>query len=239
MIHRVTALSFVFFLLLGGSAFPGENTRWHAQLPERLKQIRTVLIVPDVRFFEVSAGGVREPREEWSLKARELLVKNIMETLKGKGLESVKVGEEQAKDEGFRDARALYDAVSFSIRLHTSGGRHRFPEKVSRFEYAVGPLDEILGPRGADAALFLDAFDHVSTGGRKALMAVGMITGALVGAVPVPRSGGSYTTAALVDRTGDVLWFDFKGNIGEDMREAEGVGQTVKGLFADFPGVSR
>jgi hypothetical protein len=237
MSHRFATLILVFLLTFSGSALAGENTRQHARLAEGLKQIKTVLIVPDVRLFEVTAGGAREPRDEWSRKSREFLVENMTEILKARGLAGVDIGAEQAKEDAFREVRLLYDAVAYSIRIHTYGQWNLFPEKVGKFEYSVGPVEAILESRGADALLFLDAGDNFSTGGRKAMMVAAVITGAITGIVPVSRTGGPYAFAALVDRAGDVLWFNSKV-AGRDLREAEGAAAAAQDLFADFPGTS-
>jgi hypothetical protein len=85
------------------------------------------------------------------------------------------------KDE-LEDTRALFEAVSVSVLLHTyepqvkNAPDQRFPEKVKNFDYTLGPdVARLAKLANSDALLFVSGIDHFSTGGRKALMTLAIL----------------------------------------------------------------
>lgn len=231
-------LCLVFLPLLVGTAYPAENSRKHPDLPTRIKNIKTILIVPTVKMSEILAGGIKEYREEWSLTAKENITKAVTEVLKGKLIEAKTIAADQTFPEAFTDVQALYGAVSSSIRLHTYGEVHLFPEKLREFDYSVGSIDMIAKNMGADAMLFIDAVDEISTAGRKALMTAGVIAGALIGIMPVPQTGINAVSMGLVDASGAVLWFNVQYG-GGDLREPGDASQTATGMLAELSGAGQ
>ena len=250
------ALAVLAYLLSGCAVSYRANSRFQ----EQAQQIRTVAILPlEVKVYQIDAGGVREEIAEWSAQARNNVVTALENELHAKMEIVVKVvNEESLAEEKTRleETRALYDAVSAMILLHTypdSNFRgHFFQEKLKNFDYSLGT--EVGGlVKGADALLFLDAQDHVWTAGRQALQALGVIlavgagvaTGVATGAgglmsliIPVPvMSGGTVVRTALVDsRTGDILWINVVGSgAGKDLREPASAREMVGQLFKDFP----
>ena len=85
------------------------------------------------------------------------------------------VSEESLAEEKtlLEETRALYDAVSAMILLHTNPDfpRHFFEEKLKNFDYSLGTEVGSLA-NGADALLFFYAQDYVGTAGRQALHAL-------------------------------------------------------------------
>jgi hypothetical protein len=246
------ALAAMAYLLSGCAVSYRANSRFQ----EQAQQIRTVAILPsEVKVYQIDADGVREEIAEWSAQARSNVVTALENELRAKMKTVVKVvGEETLAEEKTRleETRALYDAVSAMILLHTYPDTnvrgHFFEEKLKNFDYSLGTEVGSLA-NGADALLFFDAQDHVWTAGRQAVQALGVILyfGAGVAArgwLPVfinPTivwmSGGTGVRAALVDSgTGDVLWINAVGSgAGKDLRDPASARTMVSELFKDFP----
>lgn len=204
---------------------------------ERLKDIKNVYLAPpDVKVYELTAGGVREQRDDWSTAAKANLVKSTVDALKNKGLQIKQVPVESDLEEELHDIQTLYRAVSLSIQTHTYNKDSLFPDKVKNFDYSVGPIDKFLDRYHSDALLFLDGYDEISTAGRKTLNTVGVVAAALMGVVIVPRGGFTATSAALIDRSGAVVWYNLKGGSGSyDLRESGSCSGLVNSMMTGFP----
>jgi hypothetical protein len=234
--------------LLSGCVPAAVSYRANPRFQQQSQQIRTVSILrPEVKVYQIDAGGVREEITEWSTQARTNVVSALDNELRTNMKTVVKVvSEESLAEEKTRleETRALYAAVSAMILLHTypnpNSPGHLFEEKLKSFDYSLGTEVHRLA-NGADALLFLDAQDHVWTAGRQALQALGVIlgvgAGVATGVVIIPAmSGGTGVKAALVDSgTGDILWINAVGSgIGKDLRDPASAREMVGQLFKDF-----
>ena len=242
------ALAAAAYLLSGCAVSYRANSRFR----EQAQQIRTVAILPsEVKVYQIDADGVREEIAEWSAQARTNVVAALENELRAKMKTMVKVVSEEALAEEktrLEETRALYDAVSAMILLHTYPDTnirgHFFEEKLKNFDYSLGA--EVGGlAKGADALLFFQAQDHVWTAGRQAMQTLGVILGivatqgwlpVLIGP-PIVLSGGTGVRAALVDSgTGDILWINAVGSgAGTDLRDPASAIAMVGELFKDFP----
>ncbi len=136
--------------------------RAHPELEMRFKDIKTTgLIPPDIKIYELTAGGVRELRDDWSDKGRENVIKALIEGFKEKEVEIKALTIDKDIEEEIEDIQALYRAVSMSIQLHTYNQQFIFPEKMKRFDYSIGPIERILNTYGADALIFVYGFDEI------------------------------------------------------------------------------
>ena len=95
--HHVGFWSVVFaaiLLLSGGCVSTPEwyrkyqqPYRAHPELDRRAKAVRVVgLLPPDIKIYELTAGGVTELRDEWSAAGRDAVVQGLSETLKERGV---------------------------------------------------------------------------------------------------------------------------------------------------------
>src|SRR5262249_19913711 len=91
-----------------------------------------------------------------------------------------------------------------------------FVSKLERFEYSVGSVQRIAQKANADAVLLSYGFDEISTGGRKALHAVGTV----LPFVPRVSAGATGLCAALVDPAGTILWYNIEPGGGGAARGA-------------------
>lgn len=141
-----------------------------------------------------------------------------------------------AAREEFEDAKTLFQAVGLSATLHTYRPEARFTTKTEHFDYTLGPLPALAEASETDALLFIQAVDHISSGGRIARnVAIALISTAFM--VPIIPGGGiTAITAALVDaRTGDILWFNRQASGGShDLRDPASAEEFVKDAFEAF-----
>jgi len=182
--------------------------------------VRTVAIVPSVHVYEVSAGEVREQKEQWTAQAEKNVTDALGSQFRERGLR-VKVLKARG-DEELDDVKLLYEAVGVSIRQFAYPP-FASPYKVEHFDYSVGPVDRILDRAGADVLLIAHARDSNSTTARK-------LTSFL-------RAANEYAivTLGLVDRRGRVVWFDLWGGRSLDLRNEPDVRQIVQHLLANLP----
>jgi hypothetical protein len=226
--------------------------RAHPQLEMRSRSIMTPqLIPPDIRIYELTAGGDRNLKADWCSAGQENVLKSIKEAFKEKQIEVKMMPVDKDIEEELEDIQALYRAVSTSIILHTYNQEFLFPEKQKYFDYTIGPIDNILKKFNTDALIFVYGIDRISTAGRQALIGGAILIGALIGvglAVAAPPSffipsvgspvliGMEAISVALVDSSGTILWYSVK-NIsgGDDLRDYESCANLVKDIFSDFP----
>ncbi len=228
-------------LFAGGCAAP--NYRARPDLQNRSQGIRSVaLLSPDITVYEISAGGVRDERSEWSAQGRENTARAVTQLLRDRGIDVKSVPADLEAAPEVREVKALFRAVLASILLHTyNPGQNPnvFQDKVSNFDYSLGSLEQLLRRSGADALLIVTGQDEVSTGGQKALTTLGILAGAAAGAftgvIVMPRIPGANVKIALADRTGDILWFNVEGSTGADLRDPASAASFAAGAFDGFP----
>ena len=195
----------------------------------------TVVVMPfDVELSELTAGGLNEPRADWTQQAEGNLKRLLNDRL---GNYSVKViqAEDLAKDD------ALISAEKRVIRFHSVVGgnilQHKFmplnqlPTKKDRFDWTLGEKVELLRSNyDADYALFLFVRDSYSSAGRAAVIAFGALLGVGI------QGGQQVGYASLVDlNSGKIEWFNFLHSSTGDLRKEEGAVKAVEGLLSDFP----
>ena len=104
--------------------------RAHPEFEMRAKDIKTAgLLSPDIKIYELTAGGVRELKDEWCAKGKENVQNAVIGCLQEKPLDIKPITVETEMEEERADIYALYRAVSNSIILHTRGD-NKFPEKI-------------------------------------------------------------------------------------------------------------
>ena len=164
--------SLALLLVLSGCAPALQSNR--AELDARANKLRNiVMLAPDIKIYELSAGGLKEQRDEWGSKGKENVERAVIEKLKEKGvtLKSLKVGQD-LKDE-VDDIKTLYHAVMESVYTYSyywnGGNPNFFPERLKDFDYSVGSLEKLLKKQNADGLILLRAEDEISSAGRKAL----------------------------------------------------------------------
>lgn len=184
----------------------------------RLPSIRSAaLLTLDVKEYEVSAGGVPELKEDWSSAAQRAVHDALTAELRARQIELRRVEPEPDTAEEIEDLRALTEAVNASIR---------FPN--ARFDYSLGPVNALADRYKVDALVFVWARARLPTGGRKVVAALlGSGAGAEVGQIAI----------SIVDRTGEVLWFDHRALVGAsgDLQHPGTTAELMHAIVGDLP----
>jgi hypothetical protein len=185
-------------------------------------QTRTIGILSAVRVEEVSAGGVEEEHEEWTAQATRNVVKALSDGLRSRKLKAKALSWKD--DAELDEVRLLYAEVASAIWRYTYPP-YAFPHKGDRFDYTVGPLGAILDRAGVDVLLVAAGAGQTGADGRRLSLLRGASTALL--------------TLGLVDRSGNVIWFDVWGGNAVDLRSAPDVADTVAKLLSELPGEDR
>ena len=196
----------------------------------RLPAGATIAVMPlDVELFSVTAGGVLEPRAEWTAKA----VANLKEALRlrGSGQGGTFVPAPPGEGELLAELNHLHGAVARAIDIHHFGS-WKLPSKAGKLDWSLGEeVAEIRKQASADYALFIYLRDSYATGGRVATMVLYAALGMGVG------GGAQVGYASLVDlKTGRILWFNEMVKATGDVRELEPAKTTLGHLLKEFPG---
>ena len=193
-----------------------------------------IVMLPDVQVGSLTAGGLVQPRADWTEQARTNVLRALTEQQAGRGGRTLILEtRESAKGvnpETIAELERLHNAVGNSIALHKYMGAE-LPTKRRGLDWTLGEEAVKFGrATGMDYALFLHAQDSFASTGRVALQVLGF-AGCFIGFC-APVGGGSQTAfASLVDlRTGDVVWFNVLQSQLGDIRKPEGATQMVDRL---------
>jgi hypothetical protein len=182
----------------------------HRAAPSRL------LVVPaDMELFSISAGGVKEPRADWTEAAQQ----HFKAALAARPELGGRVAElSPVQFDEFAEIVNLHRAVADSVFIHHSSG-------------SLGDVVRPLKARtGADYALFTWIRDSYASSERKAVI-VGM---ALLGSFTF--GGEQIGYASLVDlNDGRIVWFNDLKRMTGDLRDPQAAAETVEALLKGFP----
>ncbi len=187
-------------------------------------QKRVVLIAPDVELGEVTAGGMTEPRADWSDRAAHSIEASIAQALAQRGIEVSTL--ETLSDPRDVQLAKLHSIVGLEILFHQMG-LSKLPTKTSPLDWTLGPgTNDLRSRNGADYGMFVFVRDTYSSGTRKAMMMLGMATGGTQGAF-----------VSLVDlRTGNIVWFNqLLTTGGGDLRDGSGAPAFTADLLKGAP----
>ncbi len=191
----------------------------------------TVLIMPsDIELYSLSAGGVPEPKADWTEAATRYFAKALIEKKNKFGLNTVTLTTQDA--DATAELNALHGAVAQAINLHHFGPSSlHLPTKADALDWSLGESVQVLREKTqADYAVFTWVRDSYASAERKAAMIAMAIFG-------VGLTGGMQVGyASLVDlRTGRILWFNKLTSGTGDMRELDKARNTVDNLLDKFP----
>ncbi|MES2127593.1 MAG: hypothetical protein V4463_10000 [Pseudomonadota bacterium] len=194
------------------------------------KGAKVAMMPSDVELFSLSAGGVPEPKADWT----EAAIRNLKTALHArKAALGVDIADMSVEDgDALAEINTLHAAVANAISLHQfSGAVWNLPTKDKKLDWKLGEAVAAIKQRtGADYALFSYVRDSYASAERKAAM----VALALVG---VGLHGGAQVGyASLVDlNTGRVLWFNKILRATGDMRDEDGARETLNSLLDHFP----
>jgi hypothetical protein len=190
---------------------------------------RLVIVPADMELFSISAGGVQEPKADWTQAAQKNFKAALAMRREQLGANAVEMQDAQLDE--FAELVALQRAVAEAVFVHHTGLGMRLPTKNERLDWTLGDAVKPLKAKtGADYALFTWMRDTYASNERKATM----IALALLGAV---STGGEQTGhASLVDlNTGRIVWFNDIRRMSGDLRDEKSAMETVDTLLKGFP----
>ncbi len=208
-----------------------------SNLPEIPGRVQVLLLPPDIELFELTAGGVLEPKAEWTKLAREHVAKALREELKARDDNLITYeppGENPTAEHMHQQLIKLHTAVGQTIVLHKILGPQlalELPTKKDKFDWSLGQNAQTLREgTDADYGLFMHVRDSYASAGRVAVIVVAAL-------LRVGVSGGQQVMfASLVDlKTGNLVWFNLLARAAGDLRTAENARDAVKELLEDLP----
>ena len=198
---------------------------------------------PDVQVGLLTAGGLTEPRADWTEQARTHLLRALAEQQAGRGgktrILETREGIQGVSAETVANLERLHSAVGASIALHKYMGATLPTKRRQGLDWTLGDEAVKFGrATGMDYALFLHAQDSFASSGRAALQVIGL-AGCIIGFCAPVSGGGQSAYASLVDlKTGEVVWFNVLQTNSQlpgvqfgDIRTAEGASQMVERLL--------
>lgn len=242
--RRVALL--VIALMAAGSASAQTRPATAAGADGRLLAVdgSVVLVEPDIELSLVTAGGLQEPRQEWTRDARRFYAEAVRANLANAGTRQAPdfdVPDDLDPDSRLGQVIRLNEAVALSISQFLRPGgalaTKRDAAGKSRLDWTLGDgVVALQAATGADYALFTYVRDSYASGGRTALRVFGFIAGAAMGTGLDIGGGQQLGVATLVDlRTGKVVWFNQLARQTGDLRERDEAQQTVDLLLEDLP----
>ncbi len=212
-----------------------------AQAPDRPLPRKVLLLPVEIRVHEISVGGVVEKVDDWSNQASANARRYIKSLATSRAVfEVVEAPALSRQQRAQLDQHvALYEVVAGSADLALASPIGVWRERAKDFDYTLGPgLEPLANHTGIDAAMILTGTDYISSAGRKAAMAMGVLLGALGGAIIVPQGGISFVSVGVVDmRTGNLLWFATDQSGTTDLRNELDLHRMLQQMFQTYPGL--
>lgn len=235
------ALTCLFALLLPAQALAYNQNRVATDDAGRPLRIEgsVVVVEPDIELSLVTAGGMQEPRREWSDTARRLYPAAVADFLEAGGTDrkpDFEIRDDLPPRSRLGQLVRLNEAVAASIAIYTRSGSH-LATKGRRLDWTLGPgVEELRAATGADYALFTYIRDSYASEGRKAMRVLGLLAGLAMGGLVDVGGGQQLGVATLVDlRTGQVVWFNLMSNQSGDLRDTEGAEATARQMLTGLP----
>ena len=124
----------------------------------------------------MSAGGVKEQRDDWCTAARTNLEKALIENMSAMGVKATVLKVTTDMENEVDEVKTLYRTVMYSVYSHAyyweGQNTDFFPDRLKNFDYSVGSLEKLLKMQKVNGLLLVEASDEISSAGRKALRVV-------------------------------------------------------------------
>lgn len=195
---------------------------------------RVLVMPPDVQLSELTAGGLNEPRADWTATARSNIFAALGEFLKDRQDTLVEYQEPTTDPTAFHthdQLTKLHEAVGRAIVIHHYYPTFKLPTKGDKLDYSLGSQATSLGEaHDCRYGLFIYLRDSYTSSGRVAAIL-------LAAALNIQLQGGTQIGfASLVDlQTGELVWFNRLYRGFGDLRTTASTQETVEELLANFP----
>jgi hypothetical protein len=198
------------------------------------KDAKVAIMPSDIEIFSISAGGVLEPRADWTESATRNFRSAVQKRKGALGLNIIEVSEREADE--LVELNGLHGAVARAIEMHHFGsGAMQLPTKAGKLDWSLGESTRaIKKATGADYAIFSWVRDsHASDERKAAMVAIAVLS---LGRA-IPGGGAQIAYSSLVElESGRVLWFGrLRRNSGNLKESEEDAGETLDTLFKTFP----
>lgn len=221
-------------LTLGGCATAPVTHKSTADAQAKIASMGPITLAPpDIVVSELSVGGIQEVRDEWGAT----VTTHMTSALTARGdIKPVTALSDESRAE-LDEVTALLRIIAAS-RLAALFDAPQLQKSwnTNQLNFNVGSIDRILESTGGEAVLLLFVRDSYATAGRKSLAVLSVLAGAVTGVYIVPTMGSTQMCAALVERDGDVLWFNTLAAGFGDLREQAGAKTATDKLMAGWPG---
>lgn len=204
------------------------------------KKKKVSIFTPDMKIFKLTAGGIDQYQDEWSIKATNFMKEELrkeldtFDTIEFNYLDKSALNKH---DKEFIDEqKGIFYIVAHSIIAHTYEPGTLFKHKIEDFDYTLGEeLGYLNNLTDAEAILLVNGRNYIWTVGRSSLAVLSTLVTLATGVyLPVPARQ-EWLTASLVDiKSGDILWFNYLRMPG-DMRMPNIDRRLIQKLFRDFP----
>lgn len=213
------------------SFFISENIR------PRTSGVRVLLMPSDIELYELTAGGLLEPKAEWTARARLHVSAALKKELREKNVELLPYQpptDMPSRDYGYHQLLKLHEAVGGAILRHKYEPRFKLPTKEEKFDWSLGRGVNDLGEEyDAQYGLFIHFRDSYASAGRVTFIILATVVS--FGHV-VPSAGMQIAFASLVDlQSGDIIWFNRLIRGTGDLRTPDPAQEAVEQLLADLP----
>lgn len=219
-------------LLFSGCATTKNFSTTSALVPQDA-QLEIVLMPLDVELSVLTAGGLLEPRADWTESAKEHMLNAILKEQESRGSKLILYKDPVDGGElvqRFAEISRLHSAVGQSILAHQYSNSP-LPTKKDNFSWTLGPdITALRQKYDADYALFIYVRDSYSSAGRVAVQILAAAAGIGV------MGGQQLGFASLVDlRNGDIIWFNRLISGTGDLRTEVPAGKSVASLLKGLP----
>lgn len=236
MRRRSRSILFFGLVLVGFVSFAGcvATTHLADQFAQPPPSTNVLLVEPDIILFELTAGGLEEPKADWTEAAKTNVKENLSRLLQAKGDRLIPDQPPADAPDHIRiysQLLKLHEGVGQTILIHKYMPIYNLPTKEGRFDWKLGESIKALKERtGADYALFVYLRDSYTSPGRAALIVAAAIFGIGV------QGGMQLGFASLVDlNTGQIIWFNRLISSVGDLRTPDAALAAVQQLLADIP----
>jgi hypothetical protein len=225
--ERLVAI--IFSLVVCGCATTTVRNAESVEIAWTTPEHKVVLIEPDIELSELTAGGVTEPRADWTETARSLIDAHLQNTLSERQAQLVNA--QALTDPHEIQIARLHSAVGLSILTHLYLPNYELPNKGDALDWTLGSGANVMQTNySADYGLFVYIRDSYSTTGRALMMVGAALFGVAV------QGGTRVGFASLVDlRTGNIVWFNRIANATGDLTTAEPATRTMDTLLEGLP----
>ncbi len=225
------------WIFLGATLLALQPTLATAEKSKQQPSGSAIILPVEFESFLLTAGGSRELNPEWTATGTAML-QDAVDQLAGERYEIVDMPALTDQDRAIlAEHRALHDvAVLNAISMIKNAG---LKHKASNFDYSIGPGLSFLKARtGAEKLVIYSGTQEKFSGGRKAMMFLGVVAGAATGVGVIPTLGGSSAILSEVDlATGNITWVNYMAPTSKgDVREEIPAKNTIYYLYDDYPG---